>query len=63
MTEAGGDVAAKTRRLGHHLTRAHRASGKRLSALALRTDSATRELKALVAKVGGLRSEMRRPRG
>ncbi|XP_051942033.1 dynein regulatory complex subunit 2-like isoform X2 [Hippocampus zosterae] len=50
LTKAGADVAAKTRRLGHHLSRARQASGKRLSALALRTDSAARKLKAVVAK-------------
>ncbi|XP_019733560.1 coiled-coil domain-containing protein 65 isoform X2 [Hippocampus comes] len=50
LTKAGVDVAAKTRRLGHHLTGARQASRKRLAALALRTDSATRKLKAVVAK-------------
>ncbi|XP_049596213.1 dynein regulatory complex subunit 2 isoform X2 [Syngnathus scovelli] len=50
LTSASIEVATKATRLGRHLTEARRASGKRLSVLALQTDAAAHKLRALVAK-------------
>ncbi|KAM9787485.1 dynein regulatory complex subunit 2-like isoform 2-T5 [Syngnathus typhle] len=47
---ASTEVAAMATRLGRHLTEARRASGKRLSVLALQTDAAAHKLRALVDK-------------
>ncbi|XP_061531376.1 dynein regulatory complex subunit 2 [Phycodurus eques] len=50
LAAASAEVTAKTHRLRDDLSEARRASGKRLSVLALRTDAASRKLRTVVAK-------------
>ncbi|XP_077394943.1 dynein regulatory complex subunit 2-like isoform X2 [Festucalex cinctus] len=50
LTAASGDVTVKTRRLRADLVEARRACRQRLAVLALRTDTAARKLRAVVAE-------------